>query len=745
MKNSKYYSIGLLSLSLLGLELIWTRIFSAEYFYTFAFLVLSLAVLGLGLGALLIRLFPKLDGKYSLGLLLALAGLTALVGPPLIIKLNLTFSELFHNWAMVGKLTLAVILLSSTYLLGGMALALLFKRNSADMPRLYMADLLGAGGGVLLAVILMNLLGTMVATFLIVLPLLLAAVIESQGGWKVIPLILTAGLVVLSSQAETLLQSPKPERAPVIYTHWDAQSKVKLYEFDENYWGLNIDNVANSPIYKFDGDWSQPDSVRFEFGIPVEWLVQRFDDCSFLSLGAGGGTDVLQALQFGATDVHAVEVIGHINDMMINGELADFSGNIYNDPRVTVATEDARAYVRKYSNYFDIIYSLSSNTFTALASGSFAMAESYLFTTEAFRDYWNALSENGFLMMEHQFYMPRLVAEVKDALHAEGVAAPEQHFAVYDLPQLRRNALLISKQPLTDEVRNNAIIELNHDTYSYIHLLYPAPDSTSDNLVNQIVLNGWQAEQDSSRIDISPASDNRPFVAQMGRWKNLNSQAFERVLPYEFFGFPLSKLLILIILAVVIVIVIPLNLLPFVFSKDQLRVRPWLYFFLIGAAFMSLEVILIQKYTLFVGPSVYSLIVILLSLLLSSGLGSRASGHYKSWTPFLAIAGWIIFEILLFKPLTTWLAPLPLPVRLLVTAVLILPLGFFMGMPFPKGARRVGTLIDWGFAINGAASVIGSVVILLVAFAWGYIAALALTAVLYLLAGVLLGKSADWQ
>jgi len=741
MNHTKYFTIALLSLSLLALELVWTRIFSAEFFYTFAFLVLSLAVLGLGLGALAIRLFPILERKNSLGLILVFTALMSLIGPPIVFILGLKFSVVFASWSMVGKLVLTILLLSSTYLLGGMALAILFKRNHRDMPKLYMADLLGAGFGVILAVILMNTFGTPVATFLIALPVLIAALLECRGWLKGLPLLLSAVMILLTLNAESLLQSDKPERAPVIYSHWDAQSKVKIYDFAENYRGLNIDDVANSPVYGFDGNWDKPDSLLFEFGIPVEWLIKRFDDCSFLSLGAGGGSDVVQALQFGATDIHAVEVIKHINDLMIDGELAEFSGHIYTDPRVTVATEDARAYVRNNPGYFDVIYSLSSNTFAALASGSFAMAESYLFTTEAFQDYWNALSDDGFMMMEHQFYMPRLVAQVMNALQAEGIDDPRQHFAVYDLPQLRRNALLLSKQPLTDEIRSSAIIELKEESYSYIHLLYPAPDSTADNLINRIVLNGWQAEQDSAHVNISPATDNRPFVAQMGLWKNLNAKAFERVLPYEFFGFPLSKLLILIILGVVVVLVIPLNLLPYLFSKEKLLAKPWLYFFLIGAAFMMVEIVLIQKYTLFIGPSVYSLITILLALLIGAGIGSRQAPRYSQWTPFIGIAIWIIVDISILGFITTALAGLPLIMRLLITAILIAPLGFFMGMPFPKGAQKVGALIDWGFAVNGAAAVIGSVVVLLIAFAWGYNVALSLAAICYLSAGAVLAKS----
>ena len=98
-----------------------------------------------------------------------------------------------------------------------------------------------------------------------------------------------------------------------------------------------------------------------------------------------------------------------------------YSGHIYRDPRVRVVSEDARTYVRRHEGRFDVIYSLSSNTWAALGSGSFAFAESYLFTTEAFRDYWRALSDEGFLSMEHQVYMPRLVSAVLEALDDLGV------------------------------------------------------------------------------------------------------------------------------------------------------------------------------------------------------------------------------------------------------------------------------------------------------------------------------------
>ncbi|PKK83766.1 MAG: hypothetical protein CVT49_07035 [candidate division Zixibacteria bacterium HGW-Zixibacteria-1] len=452
----------------------------------------------------------------------------------------------------------------------------------------------------------------------------------------------------------------------------------------------------------------------------------------------------MQALQHGATEVHAVEVNPHINQMMLAGELAEYSGHIYDDPRVTVATEDARAYVQRFENKFDVIYSLSSNTWAALASGAFALAENYLFTTEAFEDYWKSLSDSGFMMMEHQFYMPRLVSELKNALKKQGVEDVTAHFAVYDLPQMRRNMILLSKQPLTDDIRNNAFGELTPEVYEYIHLLYPAPDSTKDNLINRIVLNGWENETDSAVIDISPSTDNQPFVAQMGLWKNFTSENLEKVLPYEFLGFPLSKIIIGIILLVVIAIIIPLNLIPYLKAGSKLRIAPWLYFFLIGMAFMAVEIILIQKYTLFIGPSVYSIIAILLTLLVCSGIGSRFADKVSNLVPFAGIIIWILLDIFLFRNLTYQLGHLTIVPRIITAMLLICPLGFFMGMPFPKGTLRVKELIDWGFAVNGAGSVLGSTLIVLAAFAYGFNAALLLGAVLYLMAFLLVSMKSAW-
>jgi hypothetical protein len=768
MYKHRLIVVALVSLTLLALEMAWTRIFSAEFFYTFAFLTLSLAIMGLGLGALAHRLLPVCRRDGALGVSLSLAGLMALAGPPLVFHLGLDFQALFRSWLMAGKFVLTILLLSSAFFFGGIAVAWIFRRNSADMPRVYAADLLGAGAGVLLVIWAMNAFGTPAAVFLTSVPLLAAAVIACRRWLKLFPLALIVAAGAIIPRAPGLLEAEREERAPVIYKHWDAMAKIKGYAYGGGVWrGLNIDNVANTPVVPFDGDWDKwyEDPENSKWDIDVGYLIAQFDSCTFLSLGSGGGMDVLQALDKGATEIHAVETIGHINEMMLEGDpvgyvtmdssvvdstgrlitMDEFSGHIYHDPRVKVVTEDARTYVKRHKNKFDVIYSLSSNTWAAFGSGAFALTENYLFTQEAFEDYWNALTEGGFLSMEHQVYMPRLVSEVMKALQDLGVENPTDHFAVYDLPRLHRNLLLLSKRPLTDELRYRAYGELTPEYQQHIHLLYPAPDSLEDNLINQIVLNGWRAEQDSAAVNITPCTDDRPYIAQMGLWRNLDREKLKAVNTYaEFQGFPMSKLMIAIILVVVIAIIVPLNLLPYLGKGDKLKFVPWLYFFAIGMAFMSVEVVLIQKYTLFIGASVYSIAAVLLVLLVASGIGSRFSDRVGTTTAFGAIVVWLLLDVFVLRHLTGALAFLPILARVAVTALLIAPLGFFMGMPFPKGALRVGELIDWGFAVNGASSVLGATLVVLIAFTYGFTAALAVAAALYLAAFGLISVRSGW-
>ncbi|MHB8997989.1 MAG: hypothetical protein ACYC7A_02975 [Thermoanaerobaculia bacterium] len=751
-------------------------------------------MMGLGVGALAVRLFRPLASDAALWIVLSVCAAAALAGPPILFRLGIEFDSLFGSWPMIGKFVIAVLLLSSAFAFGGMALASIFRSGSEEMPKIYMADLLGAAAGVVAAIVLMNVAGTQAAVFLGSIPLILAALLVAPRWTRLVPAALAVAAVFFAVRIGPTLEMAREERGPVIYKHWDAVSKIKMYGFGDSRTFV-IDNLANTTTMQFDGDWKRlAGESGPRFGIDVSWLIQRYPACRFLSLGSGGGRDVYMALHAGAKEVHAVELNPQMNMMLTDDDLHgyivpsperawleaevakmreknpddpelagivypdpmkvvgmdDYSGRIYADPRVKLATEDARAYVRRLDGNVDVIYSVASNTYSALTSGSFAMAENYLFTVDAYRDYWRALSPNGVLVMQHQFYMPRLVASVVEALRAEGIADPSRHVAVYDMPRERCAVLIMAKEPLTDEMRRFTFGDITRMPPEEMHLLYPAPNELERELVPRIMREGWSKVQKTATVNIAPTTDDRPFVGQLGLWRNLRGEREELtgrrkfLHSMEVFGYPMSRVILLTILGVLTVLVLPLNLIPAVQKDARLGAVPWLYFFTIGVAFMAVEVVLIQKYTLLLGASAYTFATIITTLLVSSGLGSLASKRFGDRLPFLAIAAWLLLDVLCFRQLVSVLGAMTLGPRIAAAVVLVAPLGFFMGMPFPKATLRVRELVDWGFAVNGAASVMGATAILLVAFEWGFSVALIVGAVLYLVAALLFARRASW-
>jgi len=309
---------------------------------------------------------------------------------------------------------------------------------------------------------------------------------------------------------------------------------------------------------------------------------------------------------------------------------------------------------------------------------------------------------------------------------------------------MRRKVLFLSKQPFTPDITAHPFGEFEPGQYEYYSPLYPAPDSLKDNPYHRIITEGWQAMQKELPIDISPCDDNRPFVAQQGLWKNFSWGKTEAIRPYDFFGYPLSKLMMLIILAVVILVILPITLIPYLTRRNHLRLIPWSYFFLIGAAFMMVEVVLIQQFTLFLGTSIMSLITILFILLVASGIGSFFSDRFGGRIPFLAILAWLILDILVFRHLFYPLGTMTLLPKILISTILLFPLGFFMGMPFPIATMRVGSAVSWGFAVNGTASVLGSTLIILVAISHGFTISLLLGGLLYLLAMIAYSRRSAW-
>jgi len=162
---------------------------------------------------------------------------------------------------------------------------------------------------------------------------------------------------------------------------------------------------------------------------------------------------------------------------------------------------------------------------------------------------------------------------------------------------------------------------------------------------------------------------------------------------------------------------------------------------------------MIQKFILFLGHPVYSLTVVLFSLLTFTGIGSFLSGRFddsrlqSTLVRVVALLiGMVVLYILLLSPIFYALVQLPRPARIVIAVVLMAPLAILMGMPMPTGIRilrrEAPEIIPWAWGINGAASVSGSVAALVIALITGFNQALIVGAVLYVAAAFAISRKA---
>jgi hypothetical protein len=172
---------------------------------------------------------------------------------------------------------------------------------------------------------------------------------------------------------------------------------------------------------------------------------------------------------------------------------------------------------------------------------------------------------------------------------------------------------------------------------------------------------------------------------------------------------------------------------------------PLLYFVFVGLGFILVEIALIQRFVLFLGHPTYALTVVVFLMLLASGAGSFASSRLvkdsaRVWIPLLAIALGIVLYGFILPMIISSQVGLPFAAKLAISAGLLIPLGFLMGMPFPTGLRalteRNDSRVEWAWALNAAASVLGSVSAMIIAIHFGLNVTLLCGAVAYLFAAI---------
>jgi hypothetical protein len=779
-------AVALVSLSSLLLELALTRLFSVVLFYHFAFFAISVALLGLGSGGVFAHIRQKWLARFDMRTLGAwlclLNSIFILASVEVVLHTPVSLEVTGRNF---GKLTIIYLAAAVPFFLTGLLFSVLFARSSDHISQLYGADLAGGATACLAVVPLLNVIGAPNALLLASACMAVAAALwadqlklrrTAYALATVFVLLLAAnysGKIVDVIYAKGVYRDPRW----IEYARWNAISRIEVStQLGGRY--VVIDADATTAIMNVDpAHWEQNGALTpMGTGLPetsgFNWKKSLMSAApsvanvlrphgDFAIIGPGGGVDVMRAVANGSPSVTGIEINPTIANNVMRGRYADYSFHLYDQPQVHMHVQDGRSYIRSSHEKYDVVQMTLVDTWASTAAGAFALSENNLYTIEAFREYFDHLKPDGMIAITRwEFKQPRealrVVSQGIEALHQVGVADPRQHFVLIadgGLNEDGRPVLVLAKKtPFTTaeyaavagHVRDNPNLFWLNPTAEFAGLqpLPPAAAAFRD----LIESNDPARFAQNYAYNVSPVSDSAPFFFFTLKTRHV----LENIMAGTGHGMDwrinlgvvvLGMLLIISIAAVLAFLILPLALHRHREGDTQKTgIIALLYFITVGFGFILVEISLIQRFVLFLGHPTYALTVVVFLLLLSSGAGSVAARRrINNGSKILPLLGLISALIVVHVVLLPWLLSaavgLPFAVKLLLSGAVLAPLGFVMGMPFPTGLRLVKT-VEWAWALNAAASVLGSVMAMIIAIHFGLTVTLLCAAAAYLLAGL---------
>jgi MFS family permease len=748
------------SFSLLAFEIVSTRLLSTILSYHYVFVVTSLALLGLSLGALFVHFVRReaSGGWGTLALIVSFVSLSMAVAAVLV--------TLIANNTEQGSLLIYGVVLMLPFFFGGIFTAEVFRLYPLMSGKIYGADLFGAAIGCLGVVLALNIWGGKNAIFFLSVAILVAALsflfMEIKNtkisGFltriSFITIVLALGLNLLGTQLPEIAVGKNPDKeihdsltrfqGEIIDTRWSAFGQTDLVKYKNipEQMDIYLDGTAGSPMFLFSGDIDDLNpailSLMTDFsGFFPFIFIDELQKENALIIGPGGGRDVLVALLGDVRNITAVEVNGDLVELV--RDYADYNGGIYTDlEQVDVVVDEGRNFLKRQNTLYDIIMFSLPVTNTSRSRDGYALTENFLFTTDSMNDYLDNLTDEGSLIVvtHDDFEILKLLSITLQTFADRGIETKEAMQHIYLLGSATNPVFVLRKTPYTPQ-------EI-FDIYAAAFTLYSFNRGSSyfPHVMEQDAMNpalmalrvGFVEFEEIIEMvadlgyDISPVSDNKPFFYKM-----------EHGLPET-----VSLVLWIAMILTLLVIGVPMGLYYKKEQKQQNSPVPWILIFtMLGMGFMLVEIALIQKFILFLGQPIISLTVMLFAILLGTGFGSIYSSRIpperlvqSRATAAIAVASVLMVYIFAIPVVFNLLLGFSLYIRLLAAVVILLPLGFVMGFPFPLTIRalkeqNMAGHIPWMWAINGVSSVLGSVLTIAVAITFGFSYALLLGAACY--------------
>lgn len=791
------FSVAIISATALAYEVLLTRLFSIVQWHHFAYMVISIALLGFGASGTFLALKSQLVEHFKPVYVtnLILFGVMALPCILFAQQFAVHPEQLLWDPAQMMRVTAVYLLLALPFFFAANAIGLALMRYRHQVPKIYSADLIGAGlGGIVIVGLLYLLFPIDVLKVLSVFGLVAAVVAGFELRFDririaisiVIAFSLLIALSMLPAAWLNLSISPYkslPQQLNIIdaYIETEHSSPLGLLSVIASPTvplrhapGLSLNTTVEVPEQR--GVFIDGDAIT-----PIDAYAKR-DDSAYLDnltsalpyhlnhpkrvvvLGAGGGSLIRQALYHGTPSVTAVELDPHIVKLM-RGDYRNFSGGLYDLDTVNVQIKEARGFLEGSSQRYDLIQVALIDSFAASSAGLYALNENYLYTVEALGEFYTHLNKGGYLGISRWVKLPprdalKLFATAVEALRRAGVADPAKQLLL--IRSWQTSTLLVKNGRFTQE--EIARTQQFCKTRSFDLAFYADMPESLANRYNVLpeayyylsarALLGESPERFLAdyKFNIKPATDDRPYFFYFFKWRTLPeifSLRGRGGTPLLESGYViLFATLIQAVLISLLLIVLPLW--KRMYTKSVFRGRMVGYFASLGLAFFFIEIAFIQKFLLFLHHPVLAVAVVLSGFLIFAGLGSYIAGRWqKDWdahrlviTAVIAIGilGLIyalVLPDLVFEPLVG----APLPVKLTMSLTLIGLLAIPMGIPFPLGLARLGERaqkqIPSAWAINGCASVISAVLATVIAIHFGFTVVVLLALVLYFLAAVI--------
>ncbi len=803
-----------ISAATLAFQVVLTRLFALAQGHHLAFMAVSLALLGIGASGAYLSLRPPTPA--SLGrTLTGGAALFAATIPASYLAVNYLPFDAYRlalepsQFLWLGLYYLA---LTIPFFFGGLITGATFTVHPKKTGQLYAANLLGSALGPLLALIALAAVGGPGAMFLCALLGWLAVVIcrvkDLNFGTGLPATIYTLRLILYGTTTilllyftlrppalfevrltpyKSLAQALLYPGSQVVFGQWNAFSRVDIIRSDSIHsapglsftypgalppqLGLTVDGDNLAPI-------TRPTQTTFTHYLPLALAFELRPKADILILEPGGGLAVLTALQH---EVKTITVVQHNHTVSqaMQQQFADFNGQIYRDPRVTLVTDEPRSFLRRTGQQFDLIILPLTDSFRPVTAGAYTLAEDYRYTVEAFSDALQHLTPNGILIVERWLQLPpseslRLWGTALEALRLSGERRPqsagrrdtEQLFA---LRSLQTSLIGVARSPLA--VEDIATVRRFANKLQFDPIWLPDVEPEETNRFSVVPGNPYYttfagllaapapaAFYAAYPYAVTPPTDDQPFFFHFFKWQQTPEilQALGKT--WQPFGGS-GYLVLVALLALVVLLSAALILLPLLWqrrgsAKQRLKIEQstvsgrwpaviFLYFALLGLGFLFVEIPLLQRFILYLGQPAYAFAVVTAALLAAAGVGS---GYLSGKLSLRLALPLVVLLTLVYPPLLSYLfdATLRLPFagRSIITVLALFPLGLLLGLPFPAGLRLVSQtrpeLIPWLWAVNGCASVVSAVLAAMVALTWGFTVVLWSAALAYALAGVIL-------